>query len=95
MAQTYINLPEDTARIKSFYDSLNAHDNHTLVDAYNTEKRIVGVHAQTLYLVAMHHVFVDRFGKSPILISENTLENLSGPIYYIDQLQTFDWFNKN
>lgn len=95
MAQTFIYCPEDAARIKTFYEQLKTYDNHTLVDAYNTEKRIVGVNAQTLYLVALHHVFVDRFGKSPIIITDNTLERLTGPIYYIGQLKTFDWFNKN
>lgn len=95
MSQAYINRPEDAARVKSFYDRLNTYDNQTLVDAYNIEKRVVGVNAQTLYLIAMHHAFVERFGKSPIIVTDDTPVKLTGPIYYIDKLETFDWFNKN
>lgn len=82
-------------RINIFYARLNGFDNHTLVDAYNIEKRVVGVHAQTLYLIAMNEAFLDRFGKSPVMIDEEGQASISGPIYYIDHLQTFDWFNKN
>lgn len=82
-------------RINIFYARLNGFDNHTLVDAYNIEKRVVGVHAQTLYLIAMNEAFLDRFGKSPVMINEEGQASISGPIYYIDHLQTFDWFNKN
>lgn len=95
MTQTKINRPEDIDRINTFYARLNSFDNHTLIDAYNTEKRVVGVHAQTLYLIAMNEAFLDRFGKSPVSINEESQISISGPIYYIDHLQTFDWFNKN
>jgi hypothetical protein len=52
-----------------------------LVEAYNREQKtgITGVRRQGLYLYAMHMVFMERFGESPIRLDDTLLE-LSDPI---------------
>ena len=86
---------EDQQRIDSFFQRLNSHENSAIVEAYNNEKRIVGVRAQNLYLIALNKIFINRFQKSPIHVISDGIVSLTGPIYYLEQLDTFDWFNKN
>ena len=66
-----------------------------LVNAYNSQKGIYGVHRQILYLIAMDLTFKERFGKSPIKNEENIVFGLSGKILYLKSLKTFEQANEN
>jgi hypothetical protein len=58
-----------------------------LVNAYNNQKAIYGVHQQVLYLIALDKAFKERFAKSPISNEENTVFGLSGKIIYLKILK--------
>jgi len=67
--------------------------NSELINAYNGQKAIYGVHQQVLYLIALDIVFKERFGKSPISNEENIIFGLSGKIIYIENLKTYEYAN--
>jgi hypothetical protein len=53
-----------------------------LIEKYNkaVDSGIVGVHAQALHLLALRKVFIERLGKSPIVIEDEFIISLSGKI---------------
>lgn len=95
MKQVYIPRKGDDEIIQKYVLSLSHKANKELIDAYNGQKRIFGVHHQLLYLVALDEVFKERFGKSPISNDDNTVFGLSGRIVYYPLINTFEKANEN
>lgn len=60
-------------------------DNTALIESYNEALRvgIVGSHLQAVSYCALHFVFEDRFGKSPIKIEQKWILSLTDPIIQI------------
>ena len=95
MKQVYIPRRGDNEIIQKYFLSFSERSNQSLVDVYNSQKRIWGVHQQLLYLVALDKVFKERFAKSPISNENNTVFGLSGRIFYHPLLKTFEKANEN
>ncbi|WP_313098746.1 hypothetical protein [Epilithonimonas sp.] len=95
MKQIYSPRPNDDFEIEKFLIFISKFDNDELVNAYNSQKAIYGVHQQLLYLKALDIVFKERFGKSPISNEDNTIFGLSGKIIYFEELGTFENANEN
>jgi hypothetical protein len=95
MEHSYLENSETANHINKFYEELKTFDGHSLVAAYNNKKKVVGVKAQTLYLIALSKVFKERFGKSPIELLPDLAVELTGPIFYMETLDDFGWFRKN
>lgn len=95
MEQVYVPRKGDDEIIQKYFLSFSNKSNQELIDAYNHQKRIFGVHQQLLYLVALDKVFNERFGKSPISNEDNTIFGLSGRIVYYALLNTFETTNEN
>lgn len=66
MKQIYVPRKGDNEIIQKYILSFSNKSNQELIDAYNRQKKIWGVHQQLLYLVALDKVFNERFDKSPI-----------------------------
>lgn len=81
--------------IQIYFLSFSNKSNQELIDAYNRQKRIWGVHQQLLYLVALDKVFNARFGKSPIINEDDTVFGLSGRIVYYKLPNSFERVNEN
>ena len=80
MKYVFISRKGDQEVFKKFYRDLKDLPNETLLDQYNRQVDIgiVGVHAQALKLLALRKVFLDRYGKSPVLIEDDFIISLSG-----------------
>jgi hypothetical protein len=93
MEYIYIQRRGDTETITESINGFATISNESLIDDYNKQFKcgITGVHAQALYLMAMGHVFLKRFGKSPIYMEDNVLGmrdqiKLSGDTFeYVDK----------
>ncbi len=72
----------DRERFAEFHQGFLNLDHSSLIDRYNRNQKlgIVGVHAQGIMLLALHHRFVQIFGKSPIEWTNNCLLGLTNPI---------------
>ena len=72
----------DRERFAGFYQGFLNLDPASLIDRYNRNQNlgIVGVHAQGLMLLALHHRFLQVFGKSPIEWTNNNLLGLTQAI---------------
>lgn len=95
MKQVYVKRNGDEEIIQKYILNLERKSDQELVDAYNREKRIYGVHRQLLYLIALDSVFTERFGKSPIINEDHIILGLSRKIVYIATLKTFEFLNDN
>lgn len=95
MEHVYLQREGDKIEIKRYFDRFKGFTDEELVNAYNSQKAIYGVHQQVLYLIAMDFVFKERFGKSPISNEENIIFGLSGKIIYLKNLKTFEPANEN
>jgi hypothetical protein len=75
MEYIYIRREGDMPTITEKAKEFEASNNNSLISDYNKQSRcgITGVHAQALYLMSMGHVFLKRFGKSPIYMENNVL----------------------
>ena len=75
MEYIYIKRESDLERLKEGVRNFESFSDEDLITAYNKQARcgITGVHSQALYLMAMGHVFLKRFGKSPIYMENNVL----------------------
>jgi len=93
--ETDIYTEEDNEIIQKYILLFLNKSNQELIDAYNRQKRIWGVHQQLLYLIALDEVFNERFGKSPISNEDNTVFGLSVRIVYYALINSFEKINKN
>jgi hypothetical protein len=85
MEYIYIRREGDQETLKEnvkFFEALN---NEELITAFNKQSKcgITGVHAQALYLMALGHVFLKRFGTGPIYMENNVL-GMKGQIKLIN-----------
>lgn len=91
----YSKREGDREIIFDYLKQFTSFSDDELVNAYNSQKGIYGVHRQILYLIAMDLTFKERFGKSPIKNEENIVFGLSGKILYLKSLKTFEQANEN
>ncbi len=68
---------------RAYYEALS---NEDLVKSYNREVNIFGVHAQMVKLYVVHTIFLERFGKSPIVVEKEVVYCLGPKIYYSEEL---------
>ncbi len=59
------NRPGDLERISNYRLKFSTLSNLEIINRYNNQE-ISGVYLQTLYIIALHHDFITRFGRSPI-----------------------------
>lgn len=93
MVVVYIRWPGDEEILKESVRDFEVCTNEALIEAYNKQSKcgICGVHAQTLYLIALRHVILNRFGESPIAMKDYAIEigdqiELSGKTFkYVDK----------
>lgn len=71
--------------------------NEELISKYNREVKIgiVGVRAQILHIIALHHTFLKKFKKSPIKVVDDCFVSLGKEVVYNPTLQTFLEFETN
>lgn len=84
----YIPSETDRARYEEYRALFLASSNQELVEAYNRQKRIYGVRSQMIFLYALHHVFLERFGISPIINEDKHSFSIGKKIYYSKELNT-------
>jgi hypothetical protein len=77
-----IPRPGDRERLLGHITHMKTFSLTELVDAYNASQRIgiTGNQFQGVYLLGMHKVFLDTFGKSPIEWTDNILLRLTRSI---------------
>ena len=82
MKHVFISREGDKAQFVKNFENLQKLSNKELIEKYNNavDTEIVGVHAQALHLLSLRKVFIDRFGKSPIVIEDDIVISLSGEI---------------
>ena len=95
MKHVYTQRKGDKAEIINYIERFENYTNLELVNAYNSQKAIYGVHRQGLYLYALDIVFKKRFNKSPISNEENIIFGLTGRITYVSELKTFVRIDEN
>jgi hypothetical protein len=93
MEYIYIRIEGDMQTLTEHVKEFGACSNEDLILSYNKQARcgITGVHSQALYLISMGHVFLKRFGKSPISLEENVLD-IKGQIKLVGE--TFEYIEK-
>jgi hypothetical protein len=82
-----IPRPGDRERLLEHYQTLSNATLEELVESYNKNVSIgiTGTQAQGLYLLAMHKVFLNKCGSSPISWTDNMLLTLSKPVEVVDE----------
>ncbi len=85
-AGIYIPSDSDKQQRQEFRTRLLPLSNKELVESYNREKNIFGVHAQMVHIYCLHNIFMERFGESPIVVKENAVYSLGPKIYYSEEL---------
>lgn len=95
MEAIYSKREGDREIIFDYLKQFTSFSDEELVNAYNSQKAIYGVHRQILYLIAMDLTFKERFKKSPIKNQENIVFGLGGKILYLKSLKTFEQANEN
>ena len=77
-----IQRPELPADMHAALSSLEGLTGEQLLEAYNAEGRLgfTGVYAQAIRVLALHHLLKARFGIGPLLIEDNAVLTLSGPV---------------
>lgn len=95
MKHVYIQREKDKIEIERYFERFKNYTDEELINAYNSQKAIYGVHQQILYLLALDGAFKERFGKSPISNEENTIFGLTGKIIYLKNLKTYEPANEN
>ena len=75
MEYIYVYREDDAAEILEYRVGFIKKTAEELVELYNREARmgIIGVHRQTLYLLALKIEFDERFGLSPISFEDSVL----------------------
>jgi hypothetical protein len=71
----YIRREGDIEILQEKIKVFQSYTDEELTEAYNQQAKcgITGVHSQALYLMSLGHVFLKRFGKSPIYLKSNVL----------------------
>ena len=92
MDYIFIPRPGDIERIHEQFATLKNKSKQELVKLYNKQVQIglVGVHAQAIFVVALHWAFKALFLNSPIFIQDNIHIKLSGII----ELDELNWKEK-
>lgn len=78
----FIARPGAREMIHKFLESDRSSTNERLIADYNKAQAKVffGAYAQGCRIIGMHLAFKDRFGKSPIQVTNNSLLEFTGPI---------------
>ena len=81
-----IPRPGDRERLLEHIQTLSNVTLKELVESYNKNVTIgiTGTQAQGLYLLAMHKVFLNKCGRSPISWTDNTVLALSEAVEVVD-----------
>ena len=76
-----LELPADLSAAMSV---LNERTGEELIAAYNTqcEMGFTGVYAQAIHVLALHQHLKAKFGKGPLLIEDNAVLTMSGPVHW-------------
>lgn len=85
-AGIYIPSESDKEQRKEFRANLASKSNKELVELYNREKNIFGVHAQMVHIYCLHNLFMERFGESPIVVKDEVVYCLGPKIYYSEEM---------
>lgn len=82
MKHVFISREGDKAQFVKNFENLQKLSNIELNEKYNNavDTGIVGVYAQALHLLSMRKVFIERIGKSPIVIEDDIVINITGKI---------------
>jgi hypothetical protein len=83
MKHVFITKIGDRATIIGLLEGNLKNSDMELIQQYNNSVKIgiLGSHRQGQVLIALHHAFLKRFQKSPILFEENILISLTEPIF--------------
>ena len=81
-----IPRPGDRERLLEHYQTLSNATLEELVESYNKNVSIgiTGTQAQGLYLLAMHKVFLNKCGRSPISWTDNMVLALGRAVDVVD-----------
>ena len=81
------SLPND---MRAALSRLEGRTAEQLISEYNDQCRLgfTGVYAQAIHVLALHQQLKARFGKGPLVIENNTLLTIEGPIEWSHG----DWF---
>lgn len=82
MKHVQVPDPHEEALVRGYVDQLSAYSNGELIEAYNKQAHLgmVGVRRQVLYIMALHRVFLNRFGRSPVWNERKNVWGLRGTI---------------
>ena len=82
MKHVFISRVGDKEQFVKIFENLKKLSNQDLIHKYNNavDTGIVGVHAQALHLLALRKVFIERIGKSPIVIEDDIIISLTDKI---------------
>ena len=77
-----IQRPELPADMQAALSRLEGRTGEQLIEAYNAESRLgfTGVYAQAIHVLALHQHLKVRFGAGPLLIEDNAVLTMSGPV---------------
>lgn len=89
LTHVYVERPGDHEEITRYIEFFSEFTHGELVDTFNKIKGVYGVHHQGLYFIALHHVFLCKFGKSPFGGDGVNVFSIGTPIVYIPDLVTF------
>ena len=77
-----IQRPELPADMQAALSRLDGRTGEQLIEAYNVESRLgfTGVYAQAIHVLALHQHLKARFGSGPLVIEDNAVLTMSGPV---------------
>jgi len=77
-----IQRPELPADMQAALSRLDGRTGEQLIEAYNAESRLgfTGVYAQAIHVLALHQHLKARFGSGPLVIEDNAVLTMSGPV---------------
>lgn len=94
-AGIYIPSDSDKQQREEFRARLASSSNKELVELYNREKNIFGVHAQMVHIYCLHNLFLERFGESPFVVKDDVVFCLGPKIYYSEKLDAIFIVSEN
>ena len=79
-----IQRPELPADMHAAMSRLNERTGEQLIAAYNAQCELgfTGVYAQAIQVLALHQQLKAKFGKGPLLIEDNALLTMVGPVHW-------------
>ena len=82
-----IPRPGDRERLLEHYQTLSSSTLEELVESYNKNVTIgiTGTQVQGIYLLAMHKVFLNKCGRSPISWTDNMVLALGSAVEVMDE----------